>query len=115
MRRVSGGTEVGKMVQENGENNNDLSKILPGSYYACRYDTEWYFCMVNYVSFEHLDVNVKFLYPNGPAFKFFCPHRDDTCWIPVNDMICQVEPPSSGSTGRFYSFLDSDINHGGSC
>jgi len=49
-------------------------------------DTEWYFGIVSYVSFEHLDVNVKFLHPNGTASKFFWPHRDDTCWIPVNDI-----------------------------
>ena len=27
---------------------------------------------VNYVSIENLDVNVKFLHPEGPATQFFC-------------------------------------------
>ena len=110
MRRVSGGSEVCNLVQQNVDDS-DMSRIIPGSYYACRYDSDWYFGIVNYVSVEHLDVNVKFLHPKGPATKFFWPSRDDVCWIPINYVICQVEPPSAGSTARFYSFDDNDVIH----
>ena len=57
-----------------------------------------YFCIVNYVSMEHSDVNVKFIHPKAPAKKFFWPDCEDVSWIPLNHMICRVEPPSSGST-----------------
>ena len=36
----------------------DISK--PGKFYVCQYDNDWYFCVANYVSSEHGDVNMKF-------------------------------------------------------
>ena len=36
-------------------NRMDLNDITPGSYYACKYDNDLHFCIVNYVSMEHAD------------------------------------------------------------
>ena len=55
----------------NISNTTDLNNITPGLYYACKYDNNLYFCIVNYVSMEHGDVNVKFMYSKAPAKKFF--------------------------------------------
>ena len=52
-------------------NRMDLKDITPGSYYACKYDNDFYYCIVNYVSMELGDVNVKFMCPKAPAKKFF--------------------------------------------
>ena len=43
-------------------NRMDLNDITPGSYYACKYDNDLYFCIVNYVSMEHGDVNLNQLH-----------------------------------------------------
>ena len=67
MSRVSGGSAL-SYIQSNEI---DITMITPGSYYACRYDGDWFFCIVNFVSLEHNDVNVKFLNPKGPAKSFF--------------------------------------------
>ena len=77
---------------------------MPGSFYACSYD-EQYFAVANYVSLENYDVKIKFLHPNGPAAQFFRLGQEGTCWIPIDDIITNVDPPSSGSTGRFYCFV----------
>ena len=91
-------------------NRMDLNDITPGSYYACKYDNDLYFYIVNYVSMEHGDVNVKFVHPKAPAKKFFWPDHEDVCWIPLNHMICRVKSPSSGSTAQYYSFDEADID-----
>ena len=65
----------------------DLNDITPGSYYACKYDNNLYFCIVNFVSMEHGDVNVKFMHPKAPTKKFFWHDCEDVCWIPLNHMI----------------------------
>ena len=88
----------------------DLNDITPGSYYACKYDNDLYFCIINYGSMEHSDVNVKFMHRKAPAKKSFWPDHEDVCWIPLNHMICRVKPPSYGSTARYYSFDEDDIN-----
>ena len=43
---------------------------MPGLFYACSYDDEWYCSVANYVSVKNCDVNIKFLYANGPVAQF---------------------------------------------
>ena len=82
-----------------------IDDIKPGKFYVCRHDEDWYFCTANYVSSEHGVVNIKFLDPKGPAAKLFSPQHDDICWIPIEDLYCEVDTPSTGSTGgQFYCF-----------
>ena len=91
-------------------NRMDLNDITLGSYYACKYDNDLHFCIANYVSMEYSDINVKFMHPKATAKNFFWPDHEDVCWIPLNHMICRVKPPSSGSTARYYSFDEADID-----
>ena len=77
-----------------------IEDIKHGKFYACQYDN-WYFCVANYVSSEHGDVNIKFLHPKGPSEKLFCSQCDNVCWIRNEDVYCEVHAPSTGSTGRF--------------
>ena len=91
-------------------NRMDLNDITPGSCYTCRYDNGLHLYIVSYVSMERSDINVKFMHPKAPAKKFFWPDCEDVCWIPLNHMICRVKPLSSGSTARYYSFDEADID-----
>ena len=72
---------------------------MPGLFYAYSYDNECYSAVANYISTVNFDVNIKFFYPNSPAAQFFRPICEDTCWIPIHDIITKVDPPLSGSTG----------------
>ena len=78
-----------------------IEDIEPAKFYACQYDNDWYFSVVNYVPSEHGDVNMKFLHPKGPSEKFFWPQREDVCWILIEDVYSEVDVTSTGSTGRF--------------
>ena len=60
--------------------------------------------MTKYVSSEHGDVNMKFIHPKGPSEKFFWPQQDDICWILIEDVYCEVDASSTGSTGWFFCF-----------
>ena len=66
---------------------------LESSIYACQYDNNWYFCVANYVSSEHGNVNMKFLHPKGPPEKFFLQQHDNVCWILIKDVYCEVDAP----------------------
>ena len=50
---------------------------------------------------EHDDINVKFMHPKATATILFWADCEDVCWVPLNQVVCRVEPPSSGSTARF--------------
>ena len=56
------------------------------------------------MSSEHGDVNMKFIHPKGPSEKFFWPQQDDICWILIEDVYCEVDASSTGSTGWFFCF-----------
>ena len=87
-----------------------IEHIMPGLLYACSKDDEWYFGVSNYISVENYDVNIKFLQPNGPAAQFFRPILEYMFWIPKHGLITKVDPPSYGSTGRFYCFDCDEMN-----
>ena len=52
-----------------------VADIKTGKFCVCQYDNDWYFCVANYVSSEHGDVNMKFLHPTGPSEKIFLSHN----------------------------------------
>ena len=54
-----------------------------------------YFGMVNFVSPENVDANLKLLNPNWPFVKLFWPSCDDTRWILLHDFICKSKSPST--------------------
>ena len=43
---------------------------MPGLFYACYYDDEWYFGVAKHVLVENCDVNIKFIHPNDPVAQF---------------------------------------------
>ena len=47
-----------------------IEDIKPVKFYLCQYENDWYFCVVNYASSEHVDVNMKFLHPKGFSENF---------------------------------------------
>ena len=109
MSRISGDSGRADLINTPGANIVNIEEIVPGSFYACLYDRECYFGIVNLISHENADVNFKFMHPNGPSVHFFWPARDDICWIPVQDIICKTEPPLTSGTGRFYWFKSDGI------
>ena len=47
-----------------------IEDIKPVKFYLCQYENDWYFCVLNYASSEHGDVNMKFLHPKGLSENF---------------------------------------------
>ena len=88
-----------------------VEHIMPGPFYGCSCDDEWYFGVANYVSVENCDVNIKFFHPNSPASHLFRPSLEGTCWIPIHDIITKLDTPSSGSTSQFYYFDWDKMKH----
>ena len=105
---MSGGTSKNLLIDQK-KVALPIEHIIPGSLYACSYDNEWYFDVAN-ISGENYDVSIKFLQPNGPATQFFRPSLEDTCWIPIHDIITKIHPPSCRSTVRFYCLDCDEVN-----
>ena len=97
MNCVSGGA-LNIYLSDKKEDVWSIQYIMHGSLYACSCDEEWYFGVANCFSVENFDVTIKFLQINGPATQFFRPSLEDTCWIPIHDIITKVDPSSFGSS-----------------
>ena len=107
MSRISGHNDLTESsLIEESTNLIEMDSIMPGQFYKCQYENDWFFGVANFVSIENKDVNVKFMHPKGPALNFFWPTKDDTCWVPISNVLCRVNPPKISLTGRFYIFDD---------
>ena len=50
------------------------------------------------------------MHPHGPSLKFSWPSRDDLWWIPVANIMTEVEPPTTRS-GRLYEISQKDFDN----
>lgn len=86
-----------------------MSDLGLHNYIACIYDERWYFGLVIAKFEDDGDVEVKFLHPHGPAPSFHWPSKQDTCYIPLNNIILCVSPPMTKASGRMYYFLEKEM------
>ena len=102
MSQISGiDFPVSNLIEDSPASVN-IEEVIPQKFYVCCYKNNWYFGKANYVLIENNDVNVKFLRPKGPTLKFFWSSRDDVCWIFAENLICEVNPLETSTTGQFY-------------
>ena len=94
---MSGGTSKKLLIQQKGVVLS-IEHIMPGSVCAFYRDDEWYLGVAKYISVENYDVDINFLQPNGSAAQLFRSGFENTCWMPIHDIITKVDPPSYGST-----------------
>ncbi len=84
----------------------DMSDISPMKYITCIYNSFWWVGIVNKIDVEQGDVNVNFLHPHGPRKTFNWPQREDSCFVPMKNVLCIVSPTTS--TGRTYKINEED-------
>ena len=54
------------------------------------------------------NLKIKFIHPHGQSKSFYWPSKDDTCYIPITNIVCLISPPSTGQT---YKILDGDYEN----
>ena len=96
MSRISGHNDLTESsLIEESTNLIKMDSNLPGQFYKCHYENDWFFGVANFVSIENKDVNVKFMHPKRPPMNFFWPTKDDTCWVSISNILCCVNPPQN--------------------
>ncbi|KAG1714652.1 hypothetical protein GQR58_001068 [Nymphon striatum] len=89
--------------------NDDAPLPNLNDFVACRYDTFWWVGIVDEIEAEKKDFKIKFMHPHGPSKRFSWPERDDSCWVPINNMIAVIGVPTTRS-GRIYEIDMDDFN-----
>ena len=84
-----------------------IESIRLSEYVACTYDEKWWIGVIDEVSEVEQDVKINFLHPSGPSPCFQWPRRLDVCWVPITDIICQIQAPVT-ATGRIYKISEED-------
>ena len=57
-------------------------------------------------SCEFSDAKVQFLHPHGPATSFHWPKKDDTCWVPLEHILCVIPAPTTTGLSSNYRIAD---------
>ena len=63
--------------------------------------------MVTEIDKESHEMHVNFLHPHGPNTSFFWPEREDSCWVPIDDIFYKIGTPLNIS-GRSYTISNID-------
>lgn len=85
----------------------NMTQICTNSYVACVYDDHWFFGLILSKDEEECDVEIKFMHPFGPSTSFHWPYqKDDICFVPLQNIIRVVDPPTTKGSGRVYYFPD---------
>ena len=67
-----------------------LCDIRPMTYVTCLYDSFWWVGLVTQV-----DVKVQFMFPHGPCKTFNWPETEDSCYVPIKNILCQISSPTT--------------------
>lgn len=88
-----------------------MVQICTNSYVSCVYDNHWFFGLVLSKNVEERDVRIKFMHPFGPSKSFYWPYqKDDICFVPLQNILSIVDPPTTKGSGRVYYFHNKDMN-----
>ena len=83
--------------------------LQPGQYIACIYDNNWWIGNIAEISTEDHDASINFMHPHGVATSFHWPLKNDTCWIPEQQIIGILPAPTTTAMAQEYSFPESII------
>ena len=86
-----------------------LCDIRPMTYVTCLYDSFWWVGLVTQVDVEQGDVKVQFKFPHEPHKTFNGPETEDSCYVPIKNILCQISIPTT-TTGRTYKITDEEYD-----
>ena len=81
-----------------------LCDIRPMTCVTCLYDSFWWVGLVTQV-----DVKVQFMFPHGPCKTFNWPETEDSCYVPIKNILCQISSPIT-ITGWTYKITDEEYD-----
>ena len=79
------------------------------TYVTCLYDSFCWVGLVTQVDVEQGDVKVQFKFPHEPHKTFNGPETEDSCYVPIKNILCQISIPTT-TTGRTYKITDEEYD-----
>ena len=86
-----------------------LCDIRPMTCVTCLYDSFWWVGLVTQVDVEQGDVRVQFMFPHVPCKTFNWPETEDSCYVPIKNILCQISSPIT-ITGWTYKITDEEYD-----
>lgn len=82
------------------------NEIHIGRYCGALYDAKWYVGIITDHDSENNDYKIRFMRHASTPYSQVWPKHDDICWVPRKRVLCMIEAPSTGSSGRVYSITN---------
>ena len=86
-----------------------LCDIRPMTYVTCLYDSFGWVGLVTQVDVEQGDAKVQFMFSHGPRKTFNWPETEDSCYVSVKNIICQISSPTT-TTRQTYKITDEEYD-----
>ena len=86
-----------------------LCDIEPMTYVTCLYNSFWWVGLVTQVDVEQGDVKVQLMFPHGPHKTFNWPEAEDSCYVPIKNIVCQISSPTK-TIGQTYKITDEEYD-----
>ena len=87
----------------------DFEQCKLMTYVCCSYDGFWWIGMIKEMDRDNKEIKVHFMHPHGPSRSYFWPTRVDSCWVPMQNVLCKIDIPLTIS-GRTYTLKDTDLS-----
>ena len=87
-----------------------LCDIRPVTYVTCFYNYFWLVGLVTQVDVEQGNVKVQLMFPHGPHKTFNWPETEDSCYVPIKNILCQISSPTT-ITGQNYKKTDEEYDN----
>ena len=76
---------------------------------TCLYNSFWWVGLVTQVDVEQGDVKVQLMFPHGPHKTFNWPEAEDSCYVPIKNIVCQISSPTK-TIGQTYKITDEEYD-----
>ena len=83
--------------------------VISDQYVTCLYDSFWWVDLVTQVNVEQSNVKVQFMFPHKPCKTFNWPETEDSCYVPIKNILCQISSPIT-ITGWTYKITDEEYD-----
>ncbi len=88
----------------------EAAEVKASDFVLCSYDKEFWIGFVESVNKDEDDAFIKFMHPPYPARSYTWPTREDTCFVPLVNILCTISTPETvTSTGRQYKISEADV------
>ena len=79
-----------------------IVEVKTSDFVICTYDDLFWIGLIDVIDTAQHEAKFKFMHPNYPANSFHWPRREDSCYVPLNNILCVIEAPYTATGCQYH-------------